>query len=105
MLKKLSKINRPLEISFKDMIKLMYQCELIDKNEEKNEPYAAALTSDQSVQESRSSLFNNQFESISLLSGIIPGRFIKYFFSTLKFISIYFFLNSRYKMVWYRRYC
>lgn len=87
MLKKLSKINRPLEISFKDMIKLMYQCELIDKNEEKNEPYAAALTSDQSVQESRSSLFNNQFESISLLSGIIPGRFIKYFFSTLKFIS------------------
>uniref|UniRef100_A0A336LL42 Phospholipase A2 n=1 Tax=Culicoides sonorensis TaxID=179676 RepID=A0A336LL42_CULSO len=77
MLRKLSKINRPLEIGFKDMIKLMYQCELIDKADEKSNQYSdnsAESQNDQAIQESRSTFFNNQaFPSISLLSGIIPG--------------------------------
>lgn len=57
------------------MIKLMYQCELIDKAEQKsNADYTEEPQNDQAVQESRGSLFDNQaFPSISLLSGIIPG--------------------------------
>ncbi|XP_063703588.1 uncharacterized protein LOC134833256 [Culicoides brevitarsis] len=75
MLRKLSKINRPLEISFKDMMKLMYQCELVDKAEQKTrDDYLEEMQSDQPIQESRGGLFDNQaFPSISLLSGIIPG--------------------------------
>lgn len=56
----------------------MYQCELIDKAEEKND-FTDELQNDQALQESRGSLFDNQaFPSISLLSGIIPGL-IPYF--------------------------
>jgi len=78
VLKKLERVNRPLEIGFKDMIKLMYQCELIENQmEEANAVGAVAQEekpqSDQAVQESRSNLFANSFESITLLSGIIPG--------------------------------
>lgn len=80
LLRKLSKINRPLEISFKDMIKLMYQCELIDKAEQKNNDFTDEPQNDQALQESRGSLFDNQaFPSISLLSGIIPGSNFDFF--------------------------
>lgn len=85
MLRKLSKINRPLKITFKDMIKLMYQCELIDKADEKSNQYSEEPQNDQAIQESRSGLFDNQaFPSISLLSGIIPGSITVNFFLTIK---------------------
>lgn len=34
LLRKLSRINRPLEIGFGDMLKLMQQCNQVDKNQE-----------------------------------------------------------------------
>lgn len=63
------------------MIKLMYQCELVEnQGDEINETaatpnYDDLPPNDQALQESRSSIFSNYnaFESISLLSGIIPG--------------------------------
>lgn len=43
LLRNLSSINRPLEISFRDMIKLMEQCEQVDRIYEKHKFRAASL--------------------------------------------------------------
>lgn len=72
LLQRLSKINRPLEISFKEMAQLMNQCEIVDKQSyAKREQENAGQISD-SNGASVASIFpqNNPF---SLFSGIIPG--------------------------------
>lgn len=70
LLQKLSTINKPLEITFKDMVKLMNQCDIVEKQNEINrQPH---LSKEQrSVDGAGTSLFpQNPF---SLLSGIVPG--------------------------------
>ncbi|KAJ6637658.1 Phospholipase A2 isozymes PA3A/PA3B/PA5 [Pseudolycoriella hygida] len=70
LLQRLSSINKPLEITFKDMVKLMGQCDIVEKQNELNrQPF---LSKEQrSVNDEDTSLFpQNPF---SLLSGIVPG--------------------------------
>lgn len=70
LLQNLSTINKPLEITFKDMVKLMNQCDIVEKQNELNrQPH---LSKEQrSVDGGGAGLFpQNPF---SLLSGIIPG--------------------------------
>lgn len=70
LLHNLSAINKPLEITFKDMVKLMNQCDIVEKQNELNrQPH---LSKEQrSVDGGGAGLFpQNPF---SLLSGIIPG--------------------------------
>ncbi|XP_075154362.1 uncharacterized protein LOC142227981 [Haematobia irritans] len=75
LLKSLSKYNRPLEIKFEEMLKLMRQCERVDKltysarNEGKS---ADTSTTDNSI---GLNLATNIFprSPLSILSGIIPG--------------------------------
>lgn len=85
LLQKLSTINKPLEITFKDMVKLMNQCDIVEKQNEINrQPH---LSKEQrSVDEGGTGLFpQNPF---SLLSGIVPGML---FFCTVS--SVHFILN------------
>lgn len=75
LLQKLSTINKPLEITFKDMVKLMNQCDIVDKQNEMNrQPH---LSKEQrSVDGGGTGLFpQNPF---SLLSGIVPGKFCRH---------------------------
>lgn len=77
LLHSLSKINRPLEIKFDEMLKLMKQCERVDKL-----TYAARNTG-KSVESTASAAETNVALNLaanifpkspfSILSGIIPG--------------------------------
>ncbi|XP_053678982.1 uncharacterized protein LOC128729334 [Anopheles nili] len=89
LLRNLSTINRPLEISFRDMIKLMEQCEQVDRLNERNNHRATEEggNGSQSFQDSSTNggflamIMKNRSSkrgifyssSFSLLSGIIPG--------------------------------
>ncbi|XP_058175893.1 uncharacterized protein LOC131290741 [Anopheles ziemanni] len=94
LLRNLSTINRPLEISFRDMVKLMEQCEQVDRLNERNN-YRATEAPEGSgpagaddtgstgsgasgflamIMKNRSSKRGIFYSSsFSLLSGIIPG--------------------------------
>jgi hypothetical protein len=76
LLQKLSSINRPLEISFIEMAKLMSQCEKVDRLNEIRFKKALGddegYQSDQPANDSESSQ-KGMFSASSLLSGIIPG--------------------------------
>lgn len=70
LLQKLSSINKPLEITFKDMVKLMNQCDIVDKQNEMNR-HPHLSKEQRSVDGGGAGLFpQNPF---SLLSGIVPG--------------------------------
>lgn len=68
LLDNLSKINRPLEIKFKEMLKLMNQCEQVDKY---NSRSRKAKTDQLSTTTPPTNLF--QKNPLSIFSGIIPG--------------------------------
>lgn len=73
LLKDLTKINRPLEIKFDEMLKLMNQCDIVDKQ---NKRRIESRSVD--VEDDGGKLFSNrQFKSnpFSLFSGIVPGKF------------------------------
>ncbi|XP_037931991.1 uncharacterized protein LOC119666785 [Teleopsis dalmanni] len=76
LLENLSKYNRPLMITFEEMLKLMSQCERVDKltYEARNRGKSADSTSTASTNTALS-LATNIFPKspFSILSGIIPG--------------------------------
>lgn len=70
LLKQLSKINRPLEIEFKEMLKLMNQCDIVEKQNMKRNERRYAKPTDEDVSRASFQFKNNPF---SVFSGIIPG--------------------------------
>lgn len=80
LLNNLSKYNRPLEIKFHEMLKLMNQCERVDKltyaarNTGKSSDTALATSNNQNSV--ALNLAANIFPKspLSILSGIIPGK-------------------------------
>lgn len=71
LLAKLSAINRPLQISFKEMVQLMSQCEVVDKQTMLNSETEVGHSVDGATPGS-SGLFPQS--PLSLFSGIIPGN-------------------------------
>lgn len=73
LLSRLSYINRPLGIGFKDMLKLMNQCEIVDKQ---RRPFGTI--GDINVANPNSNSGGGIFPQnpLSLLSGIIPGKIL-----------------------------
>lgn len=69
LLKQLSKINRPLEIQFKDMLQLMNQCDIVEKQNEKRNQRRNTLPAD----DDSSRVFQFKNNPFSVFSGIIPG--------------------------------
>lgn len=69
LLKQLSKINRPLEIKFAEMLHLMNQCDIVEKQHHKRHGNrnTSKANDDNSYQ-----FKSNPF---SLFSGILPGNF------------------------------
>lgn len=71
LLKQLSKINRPLEIQFTDMLNLMNQCDIVEKqNVKRNQRRSTNLANDEETSKTFTFGKNNPF---SVFSGIIPG--------------------------------
>lgn len=70
LLKQLSKINRPLEIQFKEMLKLMNQCDIVEKQNMKRNDRRHAKPAEEDVSRASFQFKNNPF---SVFSGIIPG--------------------------------
>uniref|UniRef100_T1H0T4 Uncharacterized protein n=1 Tax=Megaselia scalaris TaxID=36166 RepID=T1H0T4_MEGSC len=70
LLEDLSKLNKPLEITFEEMLKLMRQCEQIDKLNEKSK----RKNRGEIIKEQNTSLQGSIFPKspLSLLNGIIP---------------------------------
>lgn len=64
LLKGLSKINKPLEIKFKEMLNLMKQCEVVEKQNNHN------IQTRSNDQEEEETFMNRQYP---LFSGIVPG--------------------------------
>jgi secretory phospholipase A2 len=83
LLKKLSRINRPLAIGFIDMLKLMQQCDEVDKNREQMKsqelvPFYQKQTASRDGAEineaSRDDSGGAGFQNpLSLFSGVFPG--------------------------------
>lgn len=69
LLKQLSKINRPLEIQFKDMLNLMNQCDIVERQNLKRNERSNVHPSKEDT--SKSFQFKNN--PFSVFSGIIPG--------------------------------
>lgn len=79
LLSKLSSINKPLEITFKEMIQLMNQCDIVDKqwqHAQLSQTYGGSgggqLSNADSLSSGTSSSIFPQ-NPLSLFSGIIPG--------------------------------
>lgn len=70
LLRQLSKINKPLEIKFKEMLNLMNQCEVVEKQ---NNHKIQTRSNDREDEET---FMNRQYP---LFSGIVPGRFLFFF--------------------------
>ncbi|XP_055681716.1 phospholipase A2 hemilipin isoform X2 [Lutzomyia longipalpis] len=70
LLKELATINRPLEIDFREMLKLMMQCQTID-HIRKVKRQGVSDTEQTSKRQHETGYFSGA--SLSLLSGIIPG--------------------------------
>ncbi|XP_004523927.1 uncharacterized protein LOC101450118 [Ceratitis capitata] len=79
LLEGLSKYNRPLRITFDEMLKLMNQCERVDKltysSRSRGKSIDVSASNDSSTNNGVSNLAANIFPKspFSLLSGIIPG--------------------------------
>lgn len=69
LLKQLSKINRPYEIDFKEMLDLMHKCDIVEKQNLKRKDRPNANPSD----ENASKAFEFKNNPFSVFSGIIPG--------------------------------
>lgn len=70
---KLSKLNKPLEITFKEMLNLMNQCDIVEKqSSHKIQTRSNDNDNDDNIDDT---FMNRQFPNnpFSLLSGIIPG--------------------------------
>ena len=80
LLGNLSKINRPLEIKFHEMLKLMNQCERVDKltfaGRHQGPSTDTALSTTNNQNSVALNLAANIFPKspLSILSGIIPGK-------------------------------
>lgn len=74
LLEDLSKLNKPLEITFQEILKLMRQCEQVDKINEKSQ----RRNRGEIIKEQNTNLQSSIFPKspLSLLNGIIPGEFI-----------------------------
>lgn len=70
LLKQLSKINRPLEIQFKEMLKLMNQCDIVEKQNLKRNDRHYVKPAEEDVSRASFQFKNNPF---SVFSGILPG--------------------------------
>lgn len=68
LLKQLSKINRPLEIKFAEMLNLMNQCDIVEKQHQKRH---GNRNTSKSNDDNSFQFKNNPF---SLFSGILPGN-------------------------------
>lgn len=71
LLKQLSQINRPLEIKFKEMLNLMSQCDIVDRQnrkriESRSVPKGEVIETADTKHQFKSNPF-------ALFSGIIPG--------------------------------
>ncbi|XP_039961656.1 uncharacterized protein LOC120775514 [Bactrocera tryoni] len=79
LLEGLSKYNRPLRITFEEMLKLMNQCERVDKltyaSRNRGKSIDVSASNDSPANNGASNLAANIFPKspFSLLSGIIPG--------------------------------
>lgn len=74
LLKQLSKINRPLEIEFKEFLKLMNQCDIVEKQNLKRKERRNAHASDTDDDgDDTSKAFQFKNNPFSVFSGIIPG--------------------------------
>lgn len=71
LLGELSQINRPLEIKFDEMLNLMNQCDIVDKqNRKRNDSRTVPNEERQDSSFLKRQIKNNPF---SVFSGIIPG--------------------------------
>lgn len=70
LLEDLSEINRPLEVQFKEMLKLMSQCEYVDKFNHLSDKHKIEETETNSMT-TPAGIFPRS--PLSILSGIIPG--------------------------------
>lgn len=70
MLGQLSKLNRPLEIEFKEMLTLMHQCDIVEKQNQKRITNRSTHESSDGEAPKVFQFKNNPF---SVFSGIIPG--------------------------------
>lgn len=71
LLKQLSQINRPLEIKFKEMLNLMSQCDIVDRQNRKRIDSRSVPKGDAIEKADVKNQFKNN--PLSLFSGIIPG--------------------------------
>lgn len=69
LLKRLSKLNRPLEIQFKEMLNLMNQCDIVEKQNLKRITNRSTHESDDETPKA----FQFKNNPFSVFSGIIPG--------------------------------
>lgn len=69
LLKHLSKINRPLEIQFKEMLNLMNQCDIVERQNQKRITNRSTHESDDETPKA----FQFKNNPFSVFSGIIPG--------------------------------
>jgi hypothetical protein len=72
LLEGLSTLNRPFKISFKDMIKLMTQCQTIDIQKSNGLNMRSATDSKEETQRNTATLFGGN-NPLSLFKGILPG--------------------------------
>lgn len=72
LLKQLSKINRPLEIQFNEMLNLMNQCDIVEKQNMKRNKRRNTNTQPP-IDEGTSKAFQFKNNPFSVFSGIIPG--------------------------------
>lgn len=68
----MSKINRPLEIQFKEMLNLMNQCDIVEKQNMKRNQRRNVRPSS-STDDNTSKAFQFKNNPFSVFSGIIPG--------------------------------
>lgn len=71
LLKQLTKINRPLEITFKEMLNLMNQCDIVEKQNMKRNDRRHVKPAEEDVSNRASFQFKNN--PFSVFSGILPG--------------------------------
>lgn len=69
LLKQLSKLNRPLEIQFKEMLTLMNQCDIVERQNQKR----IINRSTHKLNDETPKAFQFKNNPFSVFSGIIPG--------------------------------
>ncbi|XP_055712570.1 uncharacterized protein LOC129807377 [Phlebotomus papatasi] len=71
LLKELSTVNRPLQIDFREMLKLMMQCQMIDHMRKVKRQGTTSDTDQTTKRQHQTGYFSGA--GLSLFSGIIPG--------------------------------